>query len=105
MYCIDEFVKAMQCGIPNAHADKVQELWKSFDTQNKGFIAAADFRYLPILSAMGIASSHATSREVMTKLGDRPLTHEEVDDMMRSACVQGDDEINFAHFKTMLLGG
>ncbi len=42
-------------------------------------------------------------REVMTKLGDTPLTHEEVDDMMRTSGVRGDGEITLEEFKTMLL--
>jgi Ca2+-binding EF-hand superfamily protein len=45
----------------------------------------------------------SNNREVMTKLGDTPLTHEEVDDMMRAAAVRGDGEITFQEFKTMLL--
>ncbi|XP_037050204.1 calmodulin-A-like [Bradysia coprophila] len=63
--------------------EEIREAFKVFDRDGKGFITAVELRH------------------VMTSLGEK-LTDEEVDEMIRSVDVDGDGQINYEEFVTMM---
>eukprot|EP00058_Branchiostoma_floridae_P007764 XP_002593252.1 hypothetical protein BRAFLDRAFT_124868 [Branchiostoma floridae] len=62
---------------------ELREAFKVFDKDGNGFISAAELRH------------------VMTNLGEK-LTDEEVDEMIREADVDGDGQVNYEEFVTMM---
>jgi len=58
-------------------------LFRVFDKDGNGFISAAELRH------------------VMTNLGEK-LTDEEVDEMIREADIDGDGQVNYEEFVTMM---
>ncbi|VDO73750.1 unnamed protein product [Heligmosomoides polygyrus] len=64
-------------------AEEMREAFRVFDQDGNGFISAAELRY------------------VMTNLGEK-LTDEEVDEMIREADVDGDGQLNYEEFVTMM---
>ena len=56
--------------------DEIREAFKVFDKDVNGFISAAELRH------------------VMTNLGEK-LTDEEVDEMIREADIDGDEQVNY----------
>jgi len=59
------------------------EAFMVFDKDGNGFISAAELRH------------------VMTNLGEK-LTDEEVDEMIREADIDGDGQVNYEEFVTMM---
>ncbi|KAL1422440.1 hypothetical protein MTO96_022306 [Rhipicephalus appendiculatus] len=66
--------------------EEIREAFKVFDRDGKGFIPAAELRH------------------VMTTLGEK-LTNEEVDAMIREADVDGDGQINYDEFVSLMTSG
>ncbi|XP_065294671.1 calmodulin-like [Dermacentor albipictus] len=66
--------------------EEIREAFRVFDRDGKGFIVAAELRH------------------VMTTLGEK-LTNEEVDAMIREADVDGDGQINYEEFVTLMTSG
>jgi len=64
--------------------DEIREAFKVFDKDGNGFISAAELRH------------------VMTNLGEK-LTDEEVDEMIREADINGDGQINYNEFVSMMM--
>merc|ERR1712232_1017619 len=64
--------------------EKLIEAFKVFDRDCNGFISAAELRH------------------GMTNLGEK-LTDEEVDEMVREADVDGDEQINYEEFVKMMM--
>eukprot|EP01088_Endostelium_zonatum_P021032 TRINITY_DN8054_c0_g1_i1.p1 TRINITY_DN8054_c0_g1~~TRINITY_DN8054_c0_g1_i1.p1 ORF type:complete len:147 (-),score=42.50 TRINITY_DN8054_c0_g1_i1:63-503(-) len=64
---------------------RLREAFNMFDTEETGYISAAEFR------------------EVLVTMGKK-LSHEEVDDMMRTADVKGDGKVSFVEFVQMITG-
>jgi len=64
--------------------DEIKEAFKVFDKDGNGFISAAELRH------------------VMTNLGEK-LTDDEVDEMIREADIDGDNQINYAEFVKMMM--
>jgi len=62
---------------------KIREAFRVFDKDGNGFISAAELRH------------------VMTNLGEK-LTDEEVDEMIREADIDGDGQVNYEEFVTMM---
>jgi len=60
-----------------------KEAFSLFDKDGNGFISAAELRH------------------VMTNLGEK-LTDEEVDEMIREADIDGDGQVNYEEFVTMM---
>merc|ERR1712129_684429 len=63
--------------------DEIKEAFKVFDKDGNGFISAAELRH------------------VMTNLVEK-LTDEEVDEMIREADIDGDGQVNYEEFVTMM---
>jgi len=63
--------------------EEIREAFRVFDKGCKAFITAADLRH------------------VMTNLGEK-LTDEEVDEMIREADIDGDGQVNYEEFVTMM---
>ena len=63
--------------------DEIREYFRVFDKDGNGFISAAELRH------------------VMTTLGEK-LTDEEVDEMIREADINGDGQVNYEEFVTMM---
>uniref|UniRef100_F6RRE5 Calmodulin-like n=2 Tax=Ciona intestinalis TaxID=7719 RepID=F6RRE5_CIOIN len=64
--------------------DTIKEAFRVFDKDSNGFIAAAELR------------------QVMTSIGES-LTEEEVEEMIRSADMDGDGQINYEDFVTRMM--
>lgn len=64
--------------------EEIKEAFKVFDKDGNGFISAAELRH------------------VMTNLGEK-LSDAEVDEMIREADVDGDGQINYDEFVTMMI--
>ena len=64
--------------------EEIKEAFKVFDKDGNGFISAIELRH------------------VMTNLGEK-LTDEEVDEMIREADVDGDGQIDYQEFVTMMM--
>ncbi|XP_052766262.1 calmodulin-like [Mya arenaria] len=67
--------------------EEIKEAFRVFDKDGNGFIrwVAAELRH------------------VMTNLGEK-LTDEEVDEMIREADIDGDGQVNYDEFVTMMTG-
>ena len=63
--------------------DEIREAFRVFDKDGNGFISAAELRH------------------VMTNLGEK-LTDEEVDEMIREADIDGDGQVNYEEFVSMM---
>merc|ERR1712025_885172 len=63
--------------------EEILEAFKVFDKDGNCFISAAELRH------------------VMTNLGEK-LTDEEVDEMIREADIDGDGQVNYEEFVTMM---
>ena len=63
--------------------EEIREAFRVFDKDGNGFISAAELRY------------------VMTTLGEK-LTVKEVDQMIRAADIDGDGQVNYKEFVTMM---
>ncbi|XP_052767660.1 calmodulin-like [Mya arenaria] len=63
--------------------EELREAFKTFDRDGNGYISAAELRH------------------VMTNLGEK-LTDEEVDEMIREADIDGDGQVNYDEFVTMM---
>merc|ERR1719493_651802 len=63
--------------------EELIEAFRVFDKDGNGFISAAGLRH------------------VMTNLGEK-LTDEEVDEMIREADIDGDGQVNYEEFVTMM---
>ncbi|KAI0987330.1 hypothetical protein GJ496_004059 [Pomphorhynchus laevis] len=64
--------------------EEIREAFRVFDKDGNGFISAAELRH------------------VMTNLGEK-LTDEEVDEMIREADIDGDGQVNYEEFVTMMM--
>lgn len=64
--------------------EEVREAFRVFDRAGNGIISAAELRH------------------IMTNLGEK-LTQEEVDEMIREADIDGDGQINYEEFVTMMM--
>ena len=79
-----EFLLMMVDRFKDANAEEdVKEAFRVFDRDGNGFISADELRY------------------VMTNLGEK-LSDEEVMEMIREADIDGDDQINYEEFVTMM---
>src|ERR1700731_2242180 len=63
--------------------EEIREAFRVFDKDGNGFISAAELRH------------------VMTNLGEK-LTDKEVDEMIREADIDGDGQVNYEEFVTMM---
>ncbi|EFC50789.1 flagellar calmodulin [Naegleria gruberi] len=64
--------------------EEIKEAFKVFDKDGNGFISAQELRH------------------VMCNLGEK-LTDEEVDEMIREADIDGDNQINYTEFVKMMM--
>ena len=79
-----EFLTMMACKMKDMDSEeKIREAFRVFDKDGNGFISAAELRH------------------VMTNLGEK-LTDEEVDEMIREADIDGDGQVNYEEFVTMM---
>jgi calmodulin len=62
---------------------RLTDQFRVFDKDGNGYISAAELRH------------------VMTNLGEK-LTDEEVDEMIREADIDGDGQVNYEEFVTMM---
>ena len=63
--------------------DEIREAFRVFDKDGNGFISAAELRH------------------VMTNLGEK-LTDEEVDEMIREADIDGDGQVNYEGWSSVV---
>lgn len=79
-----EFLTMMARKVSNTDSEQeLKEAFRVFDKDGNGFISAAELRH------------------VMTNLGEK-LTDEEVDEMIREADIDGDGQVNYEEFVTMM---
>ncbi|KAL6070228.1 calmodulin-like 3 [Balamuthia mandrillaris] len=82
----DEFIQMMDKHISwQALEPDLRKAWQLFDRGNSGRISLADLR------------------EVLTKAGD-PIRHEDLDEMIREANLDGDGHISFPAFVKLMTG-
>jgi calmodulin len=80
----EEFLEMMARKMKDTDSEEeIRKAFCVFDKDGNGFISAAELRH------------------VMTNLGEK-LTDEEVDEMMREADIDGDGQINYKEFVTMM---
>ena len=80
--------------------EEIREAFRVFDKDGNGYISAAELRYEFELPLCG-SSGDLYFRHVMTNLGEK-LTDEEVDEMIREADIDGDGQVNYEEFVTMM---
>merc|ERR1711953_1289604 len=79
-----EFLSVMDRKMKDSETEEeIREAFSVFDKDGNGFISAAELRH------------------VMTNLGEK-LTDEEVDEMIREADIDGDGQVNYEEFVTMM---
>ncbi|XP_071079016.1 uncharacterized protein [Haliotis cracherodii] len=66
--------------------EEIKEAFKVFDKESKGYLTSDELRH------------------IMTTMGEK-LTHEDVDDMIREADLDGDGKIDYLEFSKMLASG
>ncbi|XP_046582415.1 uncharacterized protein LOC124289793 [Haliotis rubra] len=66
--------------------EEIKEAFKVFDKESKGYLTSEELRH------------------IMTTMGEK-LTHEDVDDMIREADLDGDGKIDYLEFSKMLASG
>jgi len=80
----DEFLCMMAKKIAEEdQEEELREAFRVFDKDGNGFISAAELRH------------------VMTNLGEK-LTDDEVDEMIQEADIDGDGQVNYQEFVTMM---
>ncbi|KAH6659617.1 hypothetical protein BKA67DRAFT_652842 [Truncatella angustata] len=83
----DEFLKMMSMKVESTDVEKeLKEAFKVFDRDNSGTISAEELR------------------RVLSSLGEN-LTDAEIDEMLRSADTNGDGNIDYEEFASIMTGG
>merc|ERR1711988_1445790 len=76
-----------------------KEAFSLFDEDGDGTITTKELG--TVMRSLGQNPTEAELHHVMTNLGEK-LTDEEVDEMIREADVDGDGQVNYEEFVTMM---